>query len=387
MNFDSSELKQLFGQQFGDATAVRFFQAPGRVNLIGEHTDYNDGFVMPSAIDFHTWIAAAPSGDDTLTIHSVDFAETVSFDLREQAPQPKKHWSDYVVGVAVQLRNARVPLGGANLLITGNVPLGSGLSSSASIEIATAHVLSRLAGHDVDLTQLSLLCQRAENEFVGARCGIMDQFIAAHGQRDHALLLDCRSLEYRLYPLPKGVSLVICNSMVKHSIASGEYNVRRQECERGVELLQGSLPGIKALRDVSMADLERHADELPPVVYRRCRHVVGEDERTLAAAEALKQKDLSELGRLMRKSHESLRDDYEVSCPELDALAEIAWEISGVIGARMTGGGFGGCTINLVRDEAVDNFQSEIARQYDQRFGITPDIYVTKASDGVSELR
>jgi galactokinase len=383
--FGAAQIQQLYKEQFKQS-GTRVFQAPGRVNLIGEHTDYNDGFVMPATIDFHTWIAAGPRDDSSLVIHSVEFQETVAVELQGNAPESRKHWSDYPIGVALELRRAGVRVSGANLLVAGNVPLGAGLSSSASIEVATGFALSMLAGAAIDLSQLALICQRAENEFVGARCGIMDQFISAHGKANHALLLDCRSLRYELFPLPQGISLVICDTGIKHLIAGGEYNLRRRECEEGVELLRRMLPSIKALRDVSLEELERNAGRLPPTIYRRCRHVVSENERTLAAARALQDSDLGRLGQLMRSSHESLRDDYNVSCAELDALAEIAWQTAGVIGARMTGGGFGGCTINLVQDDKVEDFRQEIAREYHLKFGNIPEIYATRACDGVSEL-
>jgi galactokinase len=381
-----SSLHARFREFFGNSSQPRIFRAPGRVNLIGEHTDYNSGFVMPAAIEFHTLVAAAPSNDNTLTIRSVDYNETKKFDLADRAPSPTHHWSDYVRGVALQLQQTGLPIRGANLLLSGNVPIGAGLSSSASVEVATAYALASLFGSSPDRRTLATLCQRAENEFVGARCGIMDQFVSAHGQSGHALMLDCRTLDYELLPLPQRVSLVVCNTMVKHQIASGEYNLRRRECEQGVALLRQSYPDIQALRDVTPDMLEDRADLLPPVIYRRCRHVVREDARVLAAAQALRDSSLNTFGRLMYESHESLRDDYEVSCPELDAMVEIASKVQGVIGARMTGGGFGGCTINMVEQSAVNQFRTTVAENYHEQTGITPEIYVTQASDGASEL-
>ena len=274
--FQSTQLENLFLQQFGSCDGLRVFQAPGRVNLIGEHTDYNDGFVMPAAIDFQTSVAGTRREDSSLAVYSVLFDETRTFDLTKGTHLPQRHWSDYVLGAALELRRAGVPISGANLLVSGNVPLGSGLSSSASLEMATAYALVSLAGSNIELTQLAVLCQRAENEFVGARCGIMDQFISAHGRAGHALLLDCRSLQHELLPLPAGISVVICNTMVKHELASGEYNARRRECEQGVRLLQAAMPGIRALRDVTTAQLSRSAELLPEVIFRRCRHVITE---------------------------------------------------------------------------------------------------------------
>ena len=382
-----SQIKRQFADLFpAEGKAARVFQAPGRVNLIGEHTDYNDGFVMPAAIDFHTWVAAAPRSDKSFVVHSTNFDETVTFALDDQTPSAKHHWSDYVRGVVLQLRNAGVTVGGTSLLLNGNVPLGSGLSSSASIEMAVAFALNSLFNGGIDRRQLATLCQRAENEFVGARCGIMDQFISAHGQQGHALMLDCRSLEYELLPLPSEIALVICNTMVKHSVASGEYNVRRQECETGVALLQQTYPDIKALRDVTPAVLEKNKSAMPDLIYRRCHHVVSENQRVLDAASALKNSDLKTFGRLMYASHRSLRDDFQVSCRELDIMVDIASNARGVIGARMTGGGFGGCTINLVDNAAVEEFRHLIAENYKAQTGIEPSIYTTQSSDGASEV-
>ncbi len=383
---DSQRVVLGFQRLFGSGDTPRVFQAPGRVNLIGEHTDYNDGFVMPAAIDFHTWIAAAPREDSTLTVHSEDFNETKTFDLREHTPKAQRRWSDYIRGVTIQLQQVGVPIRGANLFIRGNVPIGAGLSSSASVDVATAYALVSLAGAEISRRQIALLCQRAENEFVGAHVGIMDPFVSANGQRGHALKLDCRFLEYELLPLPEGVSLVICNTEVKHQLAGGEYNTRRRECEQGVALLRQNYPEVKALRDVTPEMLHDNEALLPPVVFRRCRHVVGENVRVESAAKALRNSDLALFGKLMCESHESLRRDYEVSCEELDTMVEIASQMPGVAGARMTGGGFGGCTINLVANAHVEHFRSNVAEMYKQKTGIIPQIYVTGASEGASEI-
>jgi galactokinase len=375
------DLAVAFGR---DAAAV--YRAPGRVNLIGEHTDYNDGFVMPAAIDFFTTVAIAPRSDQRVRIRSQNFDETAEFSLDDRDARRLGKWSDYPRGVALALRNAGYAITGADMLIEGEVPIGSGLSSSAAIEVAVAYALADQAGQSIDRVQLALLCQSAENNFVGARTGIMDQFIAAHGRAGNALMLDCRSLEYRLLPLPNDVCLVIANTMVKHELASGEYNVRRAQCEEGVAKLRTVLPGIRALRDVTAAQLEQHRDLLLPLIYRRCRHVVHENERVLSAAAALEAGDLARFGELMRRSHDSLRDDYEVSCAELDIMVELAAAMDGVIGARMTGGGFGGCTINLVRSDVVEGVRSRLAQQYAQRTGREPDIYVARPSDGAMQI-
>ncbi|MBL8207337.1 MAG: galactokinase [Blastocatellia bacterium] len=378
------QLLQTFQDLYG--TSARLYHAPGRVNLIGEHTDYNDGFVMPAAIGFFTWVAAAPRADRRLVIHSANFEEQVEFDLDVIATPARQHWTDYVYGVAVTLEHHGYRLRGANMLIRGEVPIGAGLSSSAAIEVATGYALLDTAGYTIDPIELATLCQRAESDYVGLRCGIMDQFISCCGRRGHAVLLDCRSLGYRLLPLPEEARLVICNTMVKHSLASGEYNQRRTECEAGVQHLRQFLPEVQALRDVSLAELKRYGRDLPEVIYRRCHHVISENERVLVSANALDQDDFITFGQLMNESHRSLRDDYEVSCAELDLLVQLASEIEGVYGARMTGGGFGGCTINLVKAENVRAFEQVVAQEYQRRTGYTPEIYVCSAADGAERV-
>ena len=373
-----------FQARFGSAATI--YRAPGRVNLIGEHTDYNDGFVLPAAIEFYCWVAAAPRTDRRLVIHSENFNETIEANLDSIAAGSKGHWGNYPLGVAQALQEARKRLRGANVLICGEVPLGAGLSSSAAIEVAIGFALLDQSGLAIDRMQLARLCQKGENEFVGARVGIMDQFISCHGRAGHALLLDCRSLEYKLAKLPPGIQLVICNTMVKHEVSSSEYNVRRAECEEGVRKLQQVLPGIRALRDVTIAQLEEHRGLLPPKIFSRCHHVVTENDRVQGAARAFESGDIPALGPLLRESHRSLREEYEVSCRELDAMVEIASAQRGVIGARMTGGGFGGCTINLVESAVVEALKRSIAAEYYLRTGLTPEIYVSPSSDGVQQV-
>src|SRR5918996_4612124 len=283
-------------------TEVRTFRAPGRVNLIGEHTDYNDGFVMPVAIDFYTSALVTPREDRKLQIRSENFDEEVEVDLDDPNIARRKHWSDYPLGVAVILEREGYRLRGARLEIRGDVPIGSGLSSSAAIEVGTACALAANSGLKIDDRELALLCQRAENEFVGARVGIMDQFVSLFGQEQTALLLDCRSLDFRLFPLPDNVRLIICNTMVKHALASNAYNERREQCEAGVKVLARHFPHITALRDATLDQLEQVKSELPEVVYRRCRHVITENARVLAAADALEKSDLNQFGRLMAES-------------------------------------------------------------------------------------
>jgi len=364
----------------------RFVQAPGRVNLIGEHTDYNDGFVLPVAIQFHTTVAISPRTDRRLLVSSQNYSEQIEFDMHALPSLARHHWSDYVVGVAQKLSEQGFPVPGANLLIHGDVPQGAGLSSSASLEVAVCQALLQVAQEKMNGVDMALLCQRAENEFVGARCGIMDQFVSVHGQKDHALLLDCRSLTFTPEPIPVDVRLVICNTMVRHSVAGGEYNQRRRECEIGANYFAGVFHGVKALRDISLEQFAQHSADLPQTVRKRCRHVITENARVLAAAEALKLHDLPRFAQLMRESHASLRDDFQVSCSELDLMVELAGKVDGVFGSRMTGGGFGGCTINLVRSRDVDVFQSTVAQSYHAATGQPPEIYVCTAGDGVHQL-
>jgi galactokinase len=358
------------------------YRAPGRVNLIGEHTDYNDGFVFPAAIDLFTWIAIAPRDDGRVRVYSENLEETAEFELEAERPEPKK-WSTYISGVALACEQAGYRLRGANLLVRGDVPIGAGVSSSAALEVAAGFALLANSGLTIDGRKLAQLCQKAENEFVGTRCGIMDQLASACCVKDRALLLDCRSLEFRTLPLPSDIRLVICNSMVKRELASSAYNTRRAECEEGVRILARRFPGVRALRDASMDQLRSSKAALPENVYRRCRHVITEDERVIQAADALERNRLEDLRRAMAESHRSLRDDYEVSCAELDLLVELANQARGVQGARMTGAGFGGCTINLVDSNAVEDFRSRVSTEYERRTGVQPDIYVCNAADGV----
>ena len=358
------------------------FRAPGRVNLIGEHTDYSDGFVMPAALGLATYVAIAPREDRELHIYSIQFDElrVVSLDSLEYGPT--NHWSDYVRGVAGVLLSRGLSLRGANLVIQGGVPLGAGLSSSAAIEVSSAMALLHNAGLSLDLREVALVCQKAEHQYTGTLCGIMDQFISCFGRVGHALLLDCRSLKHELLPLPEGYRIVICNTCVKHDLATSEYNNRRKDCEEAVAFLRTSMPSIRALRDVSLVELERHGRGMNERTYRRAHHVISENERTLEAATCLKAGEIERFGQLMVASHQSLRDDFEVSCKELDILASNAMQIEGVLGSRMTGGGFGGSTVTIVREASAAHFQQEIAARYLAATGITAQIYVCEAADG-----
>jgi galactokinase len=365
----------------------RFFRAPGRVNLIGEHTDYNGGFVLPMAIERGTTVAAAAREDRKIFVRSVNLNETGEIDLNAPEQKLRGSWLDFVEGVARILERRGAKLRGADLLIDSDVPTGAGLSSSAALEISVGLALSEIFGSPIEKVQLALVGQAAEHEFVGAKVGIMDQYVSALGRKNHALLIDCRSLEAEQIPFAtQEAAIVICDSKVKHQLAASEYNTRRAECEEAVEILREFLPGITQLRDVGVGDFEKYAEDLPTIIRKRCRHVVTENERALNAAEALKKNDLTEFGHLMWLSHVSLRDDYEVSCRELDVLVEIASHCEGVLGGRMTGGGFGGSTVNLVRRESVKNFTEKIRDEYRRQTNIEPAIYVSGPADGAREL-
>ena len=319
-------------------------------------------------------------------LRSTEFPEVFEFDLTNLPQRRLGAWCDYVVGVALALGLAGIRVAGVNLLVHGEVPMGSGLSSSAAIEVATALALLRLSKKKMPLPTVAKLCQQAENEFVGARVGIMDQFVSCFGRASHALLLDCRSLKHEFVQLPANLQLVICNTMVGHELASGEYNARRAECEEGVRILRIVLPEVRALRDVTLSQLEDHRQKLSLKVFARCRHVITENARVKSAVEAFHKEDTAALGPLLRDSHRSLRDDYEVSCKELDLMVEIATAQPGLIGARMTGGGFGGCTINLVESAAVNNFRRNVGAAYSSKTGLTPEIYVSPASEGAQQI-
>lgn len=376
---NAEKLADIFHQEYGSRAAV--FSAPGRVNLIGEHTDYNDGFVLPSAIGFYAHVAVAPRPDRKLVFRSTGFAQAFEADLSE-TPKKLGGWCDYVLGVAVQLEKAGVRVSGANILVHGEVPIGAGLSSSAALEVASAMAFLNLAKAEMRLKEVARLCQRAENEFVGAHVGIMDQFVSCHGRKDNAVMLDCRSLDYELVPIPESVKFVICNTMVKHELSGGEYNVRREQCEAGVQILAKAYPEVRALRDVSVGQLEAQRREMPELIYKRCLHVVQEDDRVVETVQRLRGGDMKLVGQLMAESHASLRDLYEVSCAELDAMVESAQGLPGFIGGRMTGGGFGGCTVNLVEEADAAEFAEKIAERYHGKVGIAPNVYVCSAADG-----
>ncbi len=375
---DVTGFKKRHAERFGAEPAV--FVAPGRVNLIGEHTDYAGGFVMPAAIDFVTLAAISPRSDGRVVVWSENFHEQVSHQIEGPPKNGGGHWSGYPLGVLRILREAGFAVPPFSLSVQGDVPLGAGLSSSASIEVATALAALGLAQADPPREEIARLCQRAENVYVGASCGIMDQFIACRGAENHALLLDCRSLGYRLAPIPENVSLVIANTMVRHAIAGGEYGIRRGEVEEGTEILRSHRPEIQLLRDATTKDLELWGADMPGNVLRRCRHVITENLRTVAAADALAAGNLKKLGDLMAAAHASYRDDFEASCEEADTMVGAAQRLPGLIGARLTGGGFGGCTVNLVHADRAEAFASRLHNDYRARTGIDAEIYRCHAS-------
>jgi galactokinase len=366
----------------------RLYSAPGRVNLIGEHTDYSGGFVMPAAIDFCTLIAISPRTDGRFLAHSVNFNQHVDRPITDILAARSKTWTDYPAGVLWALREKGIPVeDGFSLTIVGNVPLGAGLSSSASVEVCTAFAVLGILNIALPLSEIALLCQRAENAFVGANVGIMDQFVICCGQQDNAVMIDTRFLAYTLVPIPPTVRIVICNSMVKHTLADGGgYNTRRAEMEAGLHILQKHRPEIAALRDATMADLEKWGSEMKPESLRRCRHVITEDDRVLAAVEAFKAHDLARFGELMHAAHLSFRDDFEASCPEIDLLVSLAEKQPGCFGARLTGGGFGGCTVNLVAATHASAFVETMRADYHAATGIAAEIYTSRASAGAHAI-
>lgn len=358
------------------------------MNLLGEHVDYNGGFVLPAAIDRATYVAFALRSSSDMSVWALDFQQHADFSAetldakRARDGSPLPPWAKYPAGVAWALSEHGEAVRGMQAAFASEVPRGAGLSSSASVELAFATAWKALGGWELPAMQLALLCQRAENRYVGVHCGIMDQFASACGEKDRLLLLDCRSLEYRTLGLPAGVDIVIADTTVRHSHVTGAYNDRRAACEEAVRLLQQSLPGIQSLRDVSIADLNRLSGTLPPVIEKRARHVVEEIDRTLQAVKLLEGGDIRGFGLAMNACHASLRDLYDVSCPEADAMVRIAQSLEGCYGARITGGGFGGCTVNLVSRRATNAFVNHLGPAYEAETGLHPEIYVCHAAAG-----
>jgi galactokinase len=384
----SGRLRRLAGAfeaRFGRAPAA-VAAAPGRVNLIGEHLDYNEGHVLPVAIDRSVMVAFAPRPDGRARLYSLDFEQESAFDLEDSQRDPAAPWSDYVRGVAWALREAGHLVLGLDAALQGDVPIGAGLSSSAALEVGALGAFEAVSGLRLDRRDLALLGQRAENRFVGVACGIMDQMAAALSRAGHALLIDCRSLEYERVPLPlEGLRLVVADSGVRRALLDSQYNLRREECQRAAELLAAAVADrpVTALRDVRPEDLAGHGDALPPNLLKRARHVVEEERRVLLSVDALRTGDVEAFGEMLNASHRSLRDDFEVSSPELDLLVELAWAQPGVLGSRLTGAGFGGCTVSLVRAEAVEAFREGVVARYCAQTGREGRMQVCRAAGGL----
>ena len=371
------QIVQVFEENFGEAPQY-VVRSPGRVNIIGEHTDYNDGFVFPMAINRAMWIAMRPRTDKMVNVWSADFGQMIEFDLNNLEKgdfQP----GEYVKGVAWAMMEAGHVLNGFDGVMGGDVPIGSGLSSSAALELVTARAFSLSSDVEWNPHEMALLGQKAENQWVGMQCGIMDQLISAAGEKDHALFIDCRSLETTAVPLPKGTVIVVMDTATRHEHAGGEYNTRRQQCEDAAQFF-----GAKALRDVALAQFNEKSEQLEDVVMRRARHVITENERTIQAVEAMRNNDAAKLGQLMNESHDSMRDDFEITNSALDVMSEIAQKQESCFGARMTGGGFGGCAVALVGTEDVEQFVAVVGPEYEKQTGNTPQIYICSAEDGTS---
>lgn len=376
-----AEILNEFGRHFGWDSPPVIYRAPGRVNLIGEHTDYNLGYVLPIALEMACYVAIAPSSDNTLHIRSQDLEGEFTIPANELLhAQPQDAWHDYVVGVARELVRAGVDLNGANLLIRSEVPVGSGLSSSAALEIGTAFAL--LNGRSMDPLEIATLGQRAESQFVGMPCGIMDQYASVFGREHAAIQIDCRSLGHKYVTLPSDVSVIAVNSLVKHELGSSAYRDRVAECKAAVEALQATDPNIKSLRDVPLDVFVRVQETVPPLPRQRARHVISDSQRVLDFAKAAAANDLAEMGRLFIESHRSMQYDYEISCEEIDFLVDSAIKIPGVYGARMTGGGFGGCTVNLVQPDAIRRFQDQLTALYRGKYNLTPVFYDCQPANG-----
>jgi len=384
MKVEEEEVLRVHQRWFG--REGRAFAAPARVNLIGEHTDYTGGLVMPMAIGFRTVAVVSPREDGRAVFYSANYEEEASFEIASLGQSPGGHWSDYPAGVLWSLMQEGIVVGGFNMSLKGDVPLGAGLSSSASVEVAAAVALLDHAGAELPLETIATVCRRAENEYVGAQTGIMDQFVVAGGVEHRAMMLDCRSMEFDLLPLPGEIRVVICNSMVKHEHSEGEYGDRRGEVETGQAVLQKERKGVGLLRDATLDDLEACRDKMPAVSYARCRHIITENARVLQAREALLQSDMERFGRLMVEAHASMRDDFAASCEEVDTLVEIAMQQAGCFGARITGGGFGGCTVNVVSVEMAEPFVAAVRKEYEEATGIVAECFVCEPSDGALAL-
>ena len=382
------ELKSAFEAAYQQSATDVFF-SPGRVNLIGEHTDYNGGFVFPCALSFGTYLLMAPNNEQKINFRSLNVEEVYSLELTQlTTPLPNKAWANYPLGVLAQFVKRGVAIEkGYDILFWGNVPAGAGLSSSAAMEVVTAFAFNEILGTNYDRTELAKIGQASEHEFAGVMCGIMDQFASSQGKKDHAIYLNCDTLEFDLVPVQlDGIKVVVSNTHSPHHLDSGAYNDRVRQCQLAVEQISAVRP-IKNLAELSQADFEQVESAITdPIAYRRARHVVGEVQRTKDAVEALQKGDIITFGELMTQSHISLRDDYEVTGLQLDSLAEAAWKVEGVLGSRMTGGGFGGCTVSLVRDEAIPAFIEQVGKEYTEKTGLKADFYIAEIGDGAHRV-
>ena len=389
---DLNKLWKIFNEKFTDTGLVKgAFSAPGRVNLIGEHTDYNEGFVLPIAIGKKIIMLGQLRNDRLVQVFDLVYKTKIKFSLDALTPLKKDTWVNYLMGVVDEIQKAGYPLQGANLIFTSNIPQRVGLSSSAALEVVTALTMAKLNLLEIKPVEMAHLCRRAENNFVGVACGIMDQYVSCLGQKNYALFIDCRSNDYDLIPFKDhNYQIVICNSKVQRGLVNSEYNIRREECKMATEFFKHKLNReIRALRDITIDEYKKYQAQLPEVIARRARHVISENYRVQTGVQALRMGNYSAFGQLMIESHQSLKDDYEVSCIELDLLVNLALKQEGVLGARMTGAGFGGCTVNLIEKNYLDAFKKKIKNEYKKITGIIPDIYLTPPAEGakVLELR
>ena len=386
---DLNKLWKIFTEKFTDTGLTKgAFSAPGRVNLIGEHTDYNEGFVLPMAIGKKIIMLGQLRNDRLVQVFDLNYKAENEFSLDNLSPSKKDIWANYLMGVVDEIQKAGYPLQGANLIFTSNIPQRVGLSSSAALEVVTALTMAKLNLLEIKPVEMAHLCRRAENNFVGVACGIMDQYVSCLGQKNYALLIDCRSNDYELIPFKNhNYQIVICNSKIQRGLVNSEYNKRREECKIATEFFKHKLDrDIRALRDITIDEYKKYQAQLPEVIARRAKHVISENYRVQAGVQALRMGNYSTFGQLMIESHQSLKDDYEVSCAELDLLVDLALKQEEVLGARMTGAGFGGCTVNLLRREYIDAFEKTIKQGYKKITGIYPDIYVTPPVGGAKYL-
>ncbi|WP_258103308.1 galactokinase [Marinoscillum sp. MHG1-6] len=379
-------VKEAFQEHFGQEPVL--FNSPGRINLIGEHTDYNAGFVLPASVGQGIYFAVSPSGSDTgCSLVSLDFDERYDFDLSELKPLSQNSWQNYILGVVAEIQKAGKRVQGFNMVFSGDVPRGSGMSSSAALECGTCYALNTIFSLGFERVDMVKMSQLAEHNYAGVKCGIMDQFASMMGKADQVLLLDCQSLDYQYYPLQlEDYSLLLCNSNVSHNLASSEYNVRREQCESGVAVLQTKYPEIAFLRDASLEQLEEVKGDMDEVVYRRCKYVIEENERVISFTQALSNGDLTGAGNLLKVAQEGMRYEYEVTCPEIDFMADFANSRTDVLGARMMGGGFGGCTLNLIKKGSEDQFVEELSEAYQQKFNMQMTPIQVQLEDGSRKL-